>query len=176
MDFLYNWIGKFCTFVPVENEFEKGFQTALVLAALVFLLLLVICLILKLIFRKPAVPGVTLEREDGNIFIARNAIYTAVCRLESEFSELEILKVTLQRGARKELALNITVLFDENGSSFDALAGSFKQRVFEMLSKSFGIDSIKTVSITLSKIPPDRGGDDAPDTPVVNNNAFISGV
>ena len=176
MDFLYDWIGKFCTFVPVENEFEKGFQTALVLAALVFLLLLVICLILKLIFRKPAVPGVTLEREDGNIFIARNAIYTAVCRLESEFAELEILKVTLQRGARKELALNITVLFDENGSAFDALAGSFKQRVFEMLNKSFGIDSIKTVSITLSKIPQERGDNDAPDTPMVNNNAFISGV
>ena len=177
MDYLYGLLEKLAVFIPAESEFERGFQTALLLAAMVFFLLLIICLILKLIFRKPAVPGVTLEREDGNIFIARNAIYTAVCRLESDFPELEILKVVLQRGARKDLALSVTVMFDENGSAFDELAGTFKQRVFDMLSKSFGIDSIKTVSVNLSKIPPERheADNDTPDTPVINN-AFISGV
>ena len=68
---------------------------------------------LRLIFRKPAVPGVTLEREDGNIFISRNAIFTAVCRLESSFPELEILKVNMQRKGHGELALIITVMFAE---------------------------------------------------------------
>ena len=122
-------------------------------------------------------PGVTLERKDGDIFISRNAINNAVCRLEREFPALEIQKVLLQRRYR-ELDLSVTVIFDSSEEAFDSVAGAFKQRIFTMLNKSFGIDSIKTVSIILSKIPVDRGDDDDENTntAVIGNNAFISGV
>ena len=179
MEKIYAWIDKFVMPIPAANEFEQGFYLALLLAALVFFLLFLLCLILKLIFRKPAVPGVTLEREDGNIFISRNAIFTAVCRLESSFPELEILKVNMQRKGHGELALIITVMFAEKDRSFDALAGEFKQKVFVMLNKSFGIDSVKSVAINLAKIPSDVEEDEdnagKPQAPVINN-AFTAGV
>ena len=179
MEKIYAWIDKFVMHIPAANEFEQGFYLALLLAALVFFLLFLLCIVLKLIFRKPAVPGVTLEREDGNIFISRNAIFTAVCRLESSFPELEILKVNMQRKGHGELALIITVMFAEKDRSFDALAGAFKQKVFVMLNKSFGIDSVKSVAINLAKIPSDVEEDDdnagKPQTPVINN-AFTSGL
>ena len=68
------------------------------------------------------------------------------------------------------------VLFDPAGESFDMSAAEFKQRVFNMLNKSFGIECIKSVSIILAKIP-GRSEDDSDDeaNPVVNN-AFIAGV
>ncbi|MBR7144980.1 MAG: hypothetical protein IKD10_08565 [Lentisphaeria bacterium] len=178
MEKVYAWIDKFIVNLPAVNEFERGFYLALLLTALVFFLLLLLCLILKLIFRKPAVPGVTLEREDGDIFISRNAIFTAVCRLESAFPELEILKVNMLRKRHGELALTVTVMFDERDKSFDAVAGAFKQQVFAMLNKSFGIDAIKSVAINLAKIPAGNEDDsegNTPEMPVVNN-AFISGV
>ena len=178
MEKLYAWIDKFIVNLPAVNDFERGFYIALILTALVFFLLLLLCLILKLIFRKPAVPGVTLEREDGNIFISRNAIFTAVCRLEGTFPELEILKVNMRRKRHGELALSVTVMFAERDKSFDAVAGAFKQQVFIMLNKSFGIDTIKSVAINLAKIPAEREDDfegNTPDMPVANNG-FISGV
>ena len=178
MEKVYNWIDKFIVDLPAANDFERGFFLALLATALVFFLLLLLCLIFKLIFRKPAVPGVTLAREDGDIFISRNAIFTAVCRLENNFPELEILKVNMQKLRHGELALNVTVMFAEKNESFDAVAGAFKQQVFTMLNKSFGIDSVKSVAIILSKIPADIDDDDSAgdNTPPVVNNAFVSGV
>lgn len=178
MEKFYNWLEKMAVNLPGDTEFERGFYTALLLAAAVFFLLFVLCLILKLIFRKPAIPGVTLEREDGNIFISRNAIFTAVCRLEYEFPELEILKVAMTRNRRRELGLNVTVLFDERDNAFDAVAGSFKQRVFAMLNKSFGIDSVKSVAINLAKIPAvkDVDEDDSSKNVPPISNTFTPGV
>ncbi len=165
--------------LPCANEFERGFYSALVLAVLIFFLLFLLCLIVKLIFRKPAVPGVTLMREDGDIFISRNAIFTAVRNLERDFPELEIMKVVMKRNRHKDLELVITLLYDAKDASFDAVAGLFKQRVFTMLEKSFGIDSVKSVSINLAKIPADNGEEDDDDDAgktAIANNAFISGV
>ncbi len=178
MEKIYAWIDKFIVELPAANDFERGFFLALLAAALVFFLLLLLCLILKLIFRKPAVPGVTLLREDGDIFISRNAIFTAVCRLEKDFPELEILKVNMHRLRHGDLALTVTVMFEENKESFDAVAGAFKQKVFTMLNKSFGIDSIKNVAINLAKIPAENHDDDSADNaaPPVVHNAFGSGI
>ena len=178
MEKIYSWIDKFIIELPAATDFERGFFLALLAAALVFFLLLLLCLIFKLIFRKPAVPGVTLAREDGDIFISRNAIFTAVCRLESKFPELEIQKVNMHKLRHGELALTVTVMFAEKNESFDAVAGAFKQQVFTMLNKSFGIDSVKSVAINLAKIPADIEDDDNADdnTPPVVNNAFVSGV
>lgn len=165
-----------CLNLPIPTDgFEGGFYAALLLAALVFLLLVVLCLILKLILRKPAVTGVTLEREDGDIFISRNAIFAAVCRLEKDFPELEIIKVVMNRNRKQELGLTVTVLFDEDNRAFDTVAGEFKSRVFVMLNKSFGIESVKSVAIVLAKIPPAHDDQDPKNTAVVNN-AFIAGV
>lgn len=181
MEKIYTWLGKFGLTLPGNSEFECGFYTALLLAAAVFFLLFVICLILKLLFRKPAVPGVTLEREDGNIFISRNAIFTAVSHLESEFPELEIMKVVMQRSRSRELGLIVTVMFDERNNSFVTVAGMFKQRIFAMLNKSFGIDSVTSVAINLAKIPAGKY-DDEDDSSYKNpgvpagHNGFISGV
>ena len=72
MQKLMGYLSGVWDFCPGATEFERGFQAALILAALIFLLLIVLGLILKIVFRKPAVPGVTLEREDGDIFISRS--------------------------------------------------------------------------------------------------------
>ena len=178
MQKLMGYLSGVWDFCPGATEFERGFQAALILAALIFLLLIVLGLILKIVFRKPAVPGVTLEREDGDIFISRNAIYSAVRTLEDEFPALGILKVVMQRNRRRELELQINVEFEACGEAFDAVAGSFKQRVFAMLSKSFGIDSVKSVAINLAKIPAGRDADEddsSKNVPPVPNT-FTSGI
>ena len=174
MQKLMGYLSGVWDFCPGATEFERGFQAALILAALIFLLLIVLGLILKIVFRKPAVPGVTLEREDGDIFISRNAIYSAVRNLEDEFPALGILKVVMQRNRRRELELQINVEFEACGEAFDAVAGAFKQRVFVMLNKSFGIDTVRSISINLTRMPENHDGSDR-EIPVAGNG-FVSGV
>ena len=70
------------------------------------------------------------------------------------------------------------MLFDERDNAFDAVAGSFKQRVFAMLNKSFGIDSVKSVAINLAKIPAvkDVDEDDSSKNVPPISNTFTPGV
>ena len=176
---IYTLIDKFVISIPATTEFEKGFCLALLLAALIFLLLFLLCLILKLIFRKPAVPGIVLDREDGDIFISRNAIFTAVCRLEYSFPELEILKVKLYRKRGGEFGLKINVMFSARKDSFDTLVADFKNQLFAMLNKTFGIESIKSVEVNLAKLSEsgdDECGDSGDATHPAVPHAFISGV
>ena len=162
--------------LPASNEFERGFFAALLLTAAILLLLLLICLILKIIFRKPSVPGVTLPREDGDIFISRNAIFSVVSRLEEAFPELEIRKIALNRCGR-DLSMTVTVLFYQQGSPFDALAGNLKQRIFDTLKQSLGIDSVKSIAVVLIQAPaPEDDSDDKAMGQVNPGNGFISGV
>ena len=172
---IYNFVNNVLKLWPDASDFERGFRSAMLLAALIFLLLIVIGVIVKLILRKPAVAGVTLSREDGDIFISRNAVYTAVCQLEKEFPEFEILKVSMHRDRHNDLALAVTLLYEEHKRSFDAAAAGLKQSIFLMLTRSFGIESVKSVSIVLARIP-GRNSDDAENNTAVTGNAFISGV
>ena len=171
----YNFVNNVLNLWPQVSDFERGFRSAMLLAALIFLLLIVVVVIVKLIMRKPAVAGVTLSREDGDIFISRNAVYTAVCQLEKDFPEFEILKVFLRRDLHNDLALTVTLLYEEQQRSFDAAAAGLKQSIFLMLNKSFGIESVKSVSIVLARIP-GRNADDHDNNTSVPGNAFISGV
>lgn len=176
MEKIYSWIERYCYAFPANSDFERGFAAALLLTAAIFLLLLLLCLILKIIFRKPAVPGVTLPREDGDIFISRSAIFSTVSRLEEVFPELEISKVALMR-RRGELAMTVSVFFYENGSPFDALAGNLKQRIFDTLKNTLGIDTIKSVAVVLVKAPVEADGEDDNVSAQVNpGNGIISGV
>jgi hypothetical protein len=175
MEKVYSLVERYFYALPANNDFERGFFAAMLLTAAIFLLLLLLCLILKIIFRKPAVPGVTLPREDGDIFISRNAVYTAVCQLEKDFPEFEILKVSMRRDLHNDLALTVTLLYEEQQRSFDAAAAGLKQSIFSMLNRSFGIESVKSVSIVLARIP-GRSADDNDNSVSVSGNAFISGV
>jgi hypothetical protein len=176
MEKVYSLVERYFYALPANNDFERGFFAAMLLTAAIFLLLLLLCLILKIIFRKPAVPGVTLPREDGDIFISRNAIFSTVSRLEEVFPELEISKITLHR-SRSELAMTVSVLFYENGSPCDALAGNLKQRIFETLKNKLGIDTVKSVSVILVKAPVENDPEEDKVSAQVNpGNGFISGV
>lgn len=176
MEKIYSWIERYCYAFPANSDFERGFAAAMLLTAAIFLLLLLVCLILKIIFRKPAVPGVTLPREDGDIFISRSAIFSTVSRLEEFFPELEISKVALMR-RRGELSMTVSVVFYENGSPFDALAGNLKQRIFDTLKNSLGIDTVKSVAVVLVKAPVESDGEDDNVSAQVNpGNGIISGV
>jgi len=173
MEKIYDWVSGNLWLLPGDNDFERGFYTALFLTGLVLLLIIVLCLIIRLCFRKPAIPGVTLEREDGDIFISRNALASAVYHLEHDFPGVEILKVVLDNGRQGDLELAVSMSYDEKQGSFETTAKAFKARIFRELHGTFGIDTVKTVALSLVRLPNSRrsGGDDGS-----INDAFVAGI
>lgn len=173
MEKIYDWVSGNFWLIPGENDFERGFYTALILTGLILLLIIVLCLIVKLWFRKPAIPGVTLEREDGDIFISRHALSSAVYHLEDDFPGIEILKVALTNGRKGDLELAVSLAYDEKQGSFESAAKAFKARIFRELHGTFGIDVIKTVALHLTRLPDSRRIGDSND-PI--NDTFVAGI
>ena len=69
------------------------------------------------------------------------------------------------------------MLFYQQDSPFDALAGNLKQRIFDTLKQSLGIDSVKSIAVVLIQAPaPEDTGDDKTMGQVNPGNGFISGV
>lgn len=165
MNLLKEWADHCDSLLPGINEFEKGFYAALILAGAVLVLLLCLYLIVRIKRRRPSLPGVTLPREDGDVFIARPALAQAVLHLGDEFPGVEIQKVFLRKlrsGEGLELAVSLT--FDERRGAFDATVKALKARVFQVLNDTFGVDSVKAVAVALTRLPDKgRGDGDADD-------------
>ena len=141
------------TLLPGANDFERGFYSALILLGAVILLLLVLYCIYRLHRRAAGLDGVTLKRDDGDIFVARTALTQAVRNLEPNFPGMDIQKVLLRRRHGADLELAVTLIYDERNGSFDTLTKNLKERIFKDLCEIFGIDTVKSVAVRLMKLP-----------------------
>lgn len=139
--------------LPGANEFERGFYSALLLIGAVILLLLVLYCICRLLCRRRGLDGVTLKRDDGDVFVARTALTQAIRHLEPSFPGMEIQKVVLRRKRGEELELAVALIYDERQGSFDTLTKSLKERIFKDLVGTFGIDTVKSVAVRLLRLP-----------------------
>ena len=160
MNLLKEWADHCESLLPGINEFEKGFYAALILTGAVLVLLLCLYLIFKIKRGRPVLPGVTLEREDGDIFIARSALAQAVLHLGDEFPGMEIQKVILRKLRSGDgLELAVSLMFDERRGVFDVTVKAFKARVFQLLHDTFGVESVKAVAVALIRLPDRERGD-----------------
>lgn len=165
MNLLREWITRFDGMLPGINEFERGFYAALLMTGAVLVLLLLCCLIYRLKRRRPGLPGILLEREDGNVFVARAALSQAVLRLGNALPGVEIQKVSLRKlRSGKGLELTVTLVYNPREGAFDTTVKELKDRIFRELNETFGIDTVKAVAVILTRLPgkdrPAGDGDD----------------
>lgn len=137
-------------FGVAANEFDRGFCTALALVITALLLLIVLGLIIKLIFRKPAVEGVSISGDNGDIFISRNAITGAIRQLQSSFPEFEVLKTAL-RMEKRQLVITLTVNFNPTAGTLIERVELLKRRIFSDLTTTFGIGTLERIDVRLHK-------------------------
>ena len=153
MERLSGYLHRLEQFLPGADEFEHGFYTALILVGAVILLLLVLYCIYRLQRRAAGLDGVTLKRDDGDVFVAKAALTQAVRNLEPTFPGMDIQKVILRRKHGADLELAVTLIYDARNGSFDTLTKNLKERIFKDLGEIFGIDTVKSVALRLLKLP-----------------------
>lgn len=139
--------------LPGANDFERGFYSALLLIGAVILLLLVLYCIYRLHKRRAGLGGVTLKREDGDVFVSKAALTQSVRDLEPVFPGVEIRKVILRRKHGTEQEMVLTLVYDARNGSFDTLTKDLKERIFKDLGEIFGIDTVRSVAIRLVNMP-----------------------
>ncbi|MDD5696991.1 MAG: hypothetical protein PHH77_00075 [Victivallaceae bacterium] len=156
--------------LPV-TDFNLGYFFALTVVALALLVLLVIRIIIKIIFRKKRCHTIRIKADNGNAFISGAAVMAVIKALEKEFRALTINKVNLFR-CRNKPFMEVNLDFDASKGGLPDYADKFKLRVIESLDALFGIKNIKQVHLHLRHIRLNGSGimktaeaaDDADDT------------
>ena len=133
------------------RDFNMGFLSAIAVILAILFILLVLRLIVAFIFRTRRCSGVTINGENGDVFISSSAITSLIRSLEHEFKFVEIDKVRLYTRSKVQF-LNIQIDFDASGGGLPPLSADLQARVLSALKEVFGIESITKVHITLRNI------------------------
>ncbi len=132
-------------------DFNRGFLSAIAVILAILFILLVLRLIVAFIFRTRRCGGVTINGDNGDVFISSSAITSLIRSLEQEFKFVEIDKVRLYTRSKQQF-LNIQIDFDASGGGLPPLSADLQARVLSALKDVFGIESITKVHITLRNI------------------------
>lgn len=132
-------------------DFNRGFLTAIAVILLILFILLVLRLLVAFIFRTRRCSGITINGNNGDVFISSSAITSLIRSLEHEFKFVEIDKVRLYTCNRQQF-MNIQIDFDASGGGLPPLSANLQARVLSALKDVFGIESITKVNITLRNV------------------------
>ena len=129
-------------------SFQVGYAAAL---GLVLLLVVIAALVYMVFFRYPRrSAGVYLRGEIGSIFISSHAVADLVKSLESEFKDIEIVKVLLL-DCKHFNKIEIQVNYALGGQSMAEIAPSLQARTIDSLRDVFGIEGIREVAVRVRK-------------------------
>ncbi|MHB9137835.1 MAG: alkaline shock response membrane anchor protein AmaP [Victivallaceae bacterium] len=132
-------------------DFNMGFISAIAVILAILLFLLILRLVIAFVFRTKRCHGVTINGENGDIFISSAAITSLIRSLENDFKFVAIDKVRLYTRNRQQF-LNIQIDFDASGGGLPPQSADLQLRVLATLKETFGIESISKVHITLRNI------------------------
>jgi hypothetical protein len=133
------------------NDLNTGYFFALFVVGSTALVLLIIRIIIKIIFRKKRCHSISIKSENGDAVISCSAIMAVIKALENEFNALTINKINLFR-YRKRPFLEVYIDFDASKGGLQAHSEKFKVRVIESLEALFGIKNIKKVHLHLRHV------------------------
>ena len=134
-----------------DIPFNRGYLVALMVVGITLLLIFIIRIILKIIFRKKRCHTISIKADNGNAFISCSAIMAVIKALEKEFNALTINKVNLFRYGKKPF-IEVYLDFDASKGGVPTHAEKFKLRVIQSLDALFGIKNIKFVHLHLRHV------------------------
>jgi hypothetical protein len=128
-----------------------GYLAGVVFSILVIFLIMLIKIIFSLFFAYPKrANGIDIPRDSGNIFITSSAIISLIKSYEKDFPALKILRMKLLR-KKAGYYLDVQFELDTDKASLPDIEEPFKQRIFEGLKNSFGIESVLFIKCKVVK-------------------------
>ncbi len=135
----------------IGNEFDAGYLTGAAVVVGLLLLLLVLRLLIKLIFRVRRVSQVLIPRSDGDITVSREAVEAAARQVMEEFSQLSVRRIQLFRD-RKQYFLRLCCSFSAAEHGLPEIIDKVKPRMIEKLRKVFGIENLSRIKFQIDEL------------------------
>ncbi|WP_176013289.1 hypothetical protein [Victivallis sp. Marseille-Q1083] len=139
----------------LTGEFNRGYLTGVAVTVLCLIGLLVLRTLIVSSFRYRNTPGIVLPQENGELFVSRAAIRSALGALQSEFPYIAINRVRLYE-RRSVFSLRVGFDFDARGGRLPDYSAAFKQRIQEVLLQQLGIDAIRDIRLEVGNVGHDE--------------------
>ena len=138
-----------------ENDFNKGFATGVCFVIAVILLMFIVRIIFKLIFRRRRCHEICTKAGDGDVSVTVSAIEDTIREELKAFPSISIIKIRLYR-VRKNYMLNLICEYDGKDGGLPQITQKVKSSLSEMFSNFFGINSIRKINIKFERLAQDK--------------------
>lgn len=137
-----------------SSDWETGFRCgAFVAVSTILFLTILILLVRVIIFRKRQIRQMELEGEKGKYVIASAAISDLLSAKMEQYPEVALLKTKIYpaRNKKCQIVLHINYLQSAESDNLQSLVSRIQEDVVAELGVVFGITSVDTVSVCISR-------------------------
>lgn len=141
---------------PTMFDFKMGYLMGVAFAILVIFLIMVLKVIFVLFFAYPKrAGGIEIPKDNGDVFITSSAIIGLIKSYEKNFPALRIIRIKLLR-KKSGYFLDVQFEIDTEKATLPEIEEPFKERIFEGLKNSFGIESVLFIKCKVVKGGPSQ--------------------
>ena len=137
-----------------SSDWEIGFRCGAFLAVSTILFLTMLLLLMRLVFfRRRQIRQMELEGERGKYIIASAAISDLISAKMEQYPEVALLKTKIYptRNKKCQIVLHINYLQSAEADNLQNLVSRIQEDVIAELGMVFGITSVDTVSVCISR-------------------------
>ena len=137
-----------------SSDWETGFRCGAFVAISTILFIAILLLLLRFsFFRKRPIRQLELDGEKGKYVISASAISDLLAVKTAEYPEVTLLKTKIlpARNKKCKIVMNINYIPSAEAAKLQDLVTSLQGDVVAVLSDVFGITSVESVSICISR-------------------------
>lgn len=141
-----------------ENDFNKGYATGVCVVLAVVLLMLIIKITFKLIFRRRRCSEIITSAADGDVAISVTAVEDTVRTELLRYPSVSVSKIRLYR-IRKNYMLNLICEYDGKDGGLPQITQKVKFTLSTMFKEFFGINSIRRINLKFERLAQDKSAE-----------------
>ncbi len=135
----------------LSTDFNRGYATGIALVLGVMILLCVLKIIWRLMFRVRRCGAVEVRCDGGDLVISRSAVENAARQVLAAFPQLDVDRIQLfRKGQRYRLRLHCA--FATDGGGLPEIASKVKPKMTETLHRVFGIDTLDQITLQIDTL------------------------
>lgn len=150
-----------------QTDFQCGYFAGVLVALITIMVLMILRIIIGIMCLPRRCRSITIASSDGDMDIAAEAITDLIKSLQPEFPHLGFDKLKLYRHGKKQ-SIQLQISFNTEKGGMPEQFEELKTRVRYLLKETFGINSIRKVSIHCHRVVIPEGSM-APRPPVFHN-------
>lgn len=134
-----------------QTDFQCGYFAGVLVALVTILFLMLLRIIIGIIFSSSRCRSITIVSPDGDMEIAADAISDLVKSLQPEFPNIVFDKLKMFQYGKKQV-IQLQVSFNTANGGMPGQFDTLKGRVRDVLRETFGIVSIRKVSVCCHRV------------------------